>query len=141
MKDKIKVYNPQKFNVGIVLPEKPMGLNVAPGSFTYMTPDDIEYLMSISTIFQKGYLRPEETAMEVVSEMGIDVVNDPNFMDDDSLRKKLALSPKKLGEWLDTVHEPHTLDRIYTIAMGENLTMAKLKVLNEKMPEKNIFGE
>lgn len=138
---KIKVYNRQKFNVGIKTPSKPDGVNIAPGSFTYMSEDDIEYVMSVSTIFQKGYLRVEEQKTEILADMGIDVVNDPNFFDDDMIRKKLALSAKKLGEWLDTVDAEHTRDRIYDIAMNMDLSMSKLKILNEKMPERNILGE
>lgn len=138
---KIKVYNRQKFNVGIKMPSKPDGINIAPGSFTYMTEDDIEYVMSISTIFQKGYLRVEEDKTEILADMGIDVVNDPNFLDDEMIRKKLTQTPKKLGEWLDTVNSEHTMDRIYDVAMNMDLSMTRLKVLNEKMPDRNILGE
>lgn len=33
MAEKIKVYNRQKFNVGVKLLDKPDGINIAPGSF------------------------------------------------------------------------------------------------------------
>lgn len=140
METRIKVYNPQKFNIGVKLLNKPEGVNIAPGSFTYMTQDDIEFLMSQSNLFQKGYLREQEGS-NIVAELGIDTENDPNFMDDTELRKKLTLSAKKLGEWLDTVTSEHTMDRIYDIAMSMDLPMGKLKVLNEKMPDRNIFGD
>lgn len=140
MENRIKVYNRQKFNIGIKLPSKPDGLNIAPGSFTYMTRDDIEYLMSLSNLFQKGYLREEEGS-NVVAEAGIDTVNDPNFMSDAEIEKKLGASAKKVGEWLDTVDSEHTLDRIFDVAMNMNLPMNKLKVLNEKMPDRNILGD
>lgn len=32
MADRIKVYNPQKFNVGIKLQDKPNGVNIAAGT-------------------------------------------------------------------------------------------------------------
>lgn len=105
-----------------------------------MTADDIEYIMSRSNLFQKGYLREQEGST-VVSDSGIDTTNDPNFLDDEMLRKKLTQSPKKLGEWLDTVDSEHTMDRIYDIAMSMDLPMTKLKVFNEKMPDRNILGE
>lgn len=140
MENKIKVYNRQKFNIGIKLPNKPEGVNIAPGSFTYMTRDDIEYLMSLSNLFQKGYLREEEGS-NIVAEAGIDTVNDPNFLSDEELEKKMSVSAKKLGEWLATIDSEHTLDRIYDIAMNMNLPMNKLKVLSEKMPDRNIFGD
>ena len=105
-----------------------------------MTQDDIEYIMSRSNLFQKGYLREQEGST-VVADYGIDTVNDPNFLDDETLKKKLTMSAKKLGEWLDTVTAEHTLDRIYDAAMNMDLPMTKLKVLSEKMPERNILGE
>lgn len=105
-----------------------------------MTADDIEYVMSQSNLFQKGYLR-EEVGSNIVAEAGIDVVNDPNFLDDEALRKKLAMSAKKLGEWLDTVDSEHTLDRIYDIAIAMDLPMTKLRIMNKKMPHRNILGE
>jgi hypothetical protein len=105
-----------------------------------MTQDDIEYIMSRSNLFQKGYLREQEGST-VVADCGIDTVNDPNFLDDDMLRKKLTQTPKKLGEWLDTVTCEHTMDRIYDVAMTMDLPLTKLKVLNEKMPDRNILGE
>lgn len=138
--EKIKVYNLQKFNIGVKTPDKPDGMNITPGSFAFMTADDIEYLMSQSKLFQKGYLREQEGS-NIVAELGVDTQNDPNFLDDEELRKKLALSAKKFKEWLDTVTAEHTLDRIYDIAMQADLPMTKLKVLNEKMPHKNILGE
>lgn len=33
------------------------------------------------------------------------------------------------------------MDRIYDVAMEMDLPMTKLKVLNEKMPDRNILGE
>ena len=105
-----------------------------------MTQDDIEYIMSRSNLFQKGYLREQEGST-VVADFGVDTVNDPNFLDDETLRKKLTQSPKKLAEWLGTVTAEHTMDRIYDVAMEMDLPMTKLKVLNEKMPDRNILGE
>lgn len=140
MENKIKVYNRQKFNVGIKLPGMRDGVNIAPGSFTYMSRDDIEYVMSQSRLFQKGYLREEEGS-SIISEFGVDVENNPNFFDDEAIRKKLGQTPKKMKEWLCTVDSEHTMDRIYDVAMSMDLTLAKLKVLNEVMPDRNILGE
>lgn len=140
MENKIKVYNRQKFNVGIKLPGMRDGVNIAPGSFTYMSRDDIEYVMSQSRLFQKGYLREEEGS-SIISEFGVDVENNPNFFDDEAIRKKLGQTPKKMKEWLSTVDSEHTMDRIYDVAMSMDLTLAKLKVLNEVMPDRNILGE
>ena len=70
--------------------------------------------------------------------------NNPNahFSDDEDIRKHLASTPKKIGEWLDTITEPFVLDRVYDVAMSmDNLTAPKLKVLKAKMPERDFIGE
>lgn len=140
MSNKIKVYNVQKFNVGVRTPDKPDGINIAPGSFIFMTSDDIEYVMSQSRLFQLGYLREQEGST-IVAESGVDTVNDANFLDNEAIRKKLTASAKKVKEWLDGEIAGHTLDRIYDVAMSMDLPLAKLRVLHEKMPERNILGE
>ena len=139
--ERVKVFNNNKFNVGVSLLDRPLGMNINAGSFAYMTGDDIAYNMSINTLFQRGLLRVEEKAQDVLAVNGIDVTTDPNFVDDEDIRKKLALSAKKLEEWLDTVEEGYILDRIYDVAMNENLNMTKLRILQKKMPEKNFIGE
>lgn len=140
MDDKIKVYNPQKFDVGVRTPGKPDGFNITPGSFIYMSADDIEFVMSQSRLFQLGYLREQEGS-NIVAQSGYDTVNDPNFLDDDSIRKKLSQPAKRVKEWLETDMASHTLDRIYHIAMDMDLPMTKLRILDEKMPDRNILGE
>ena len=53
----VRIYNPQKFEVGIVTLDKPMGFSIAPHSFAMVTPEDVDYLNSISTVFHRGVLR------------------------------------------------------------------------------------
>ena len=74
--------------------------------------------------------------------IGIDPEHNPHFSDDEDIRKHLASTPKKIGEWLDTITEPFVLDRVYDVAMSmDNLTAPKLKVLKAKMPERDFIGE
>lgn len=140
--DKVKVFNPQKFDVGVVTLDKPLGFNIKPGSFAMMTEDDVQYLCTICDLFQRGVLRVEEEKQaEVLASVGIDIVDNADFADDEELKKKLSLSAKKLGEWLDTVNERHTLERIYDVAMGMDLGMSKIKLLQAKMPDKEFIKE
>lgn len=149
MADKIKLVNPQKFDVGVRTQDRPMGMNIKAGSFVLVSKDDVSYISSISNVIQRGLLRfenladdKEDTAHEMEMSLGIDPENDPHFADDEDIKKHLAMTPKKLGEWLDTITESFVLDRVYDVAMSmENLTAPKLKVLKNKMPDRDFIGE
>lgn len=140
MADKIRVINPQKFDVGVVTQDKPIGMNIKAGGFIMLTQDDIDYIMSISTLFQRGFLRIEETkAAEIMESIGIDVNTDPNFIDDEDIRKKLNGTAKNIEKWLNDIHEEYILDRVFDVAKDMNLNMSKIKVLQTKMPNKNFL--
>lgn len=142
MADKIRVINPQKFDVGVITQDKPIGMNIKAGGFIMLTQDDIDYIMSISTLFQRGFLRIEETkAAEIMESVGIDVNTDPNFIDDEDIRKKLNGTAKNIEKWLNDIHEEYILDRIFDVAKDMNLNMSKIKVLQTKMPSKNFLDD
>ena len=90
MADKIKLVNPQKFDVGVRTQDRPMGMNIKAGSFVLVSTDDVSYISSISNIIQRGLLRIEnlsgdtnDTAHEVEMSIGIDPEHDPHFSDDE----------------------------------------------------------
>lgn len=142
MAEKIRVINPQKFDVGVITQDKPIGMNIKAGGFIMLTQDDIDYIMSISTLFQRGFLRIEETkAAEIMESVGIDVNTDPNFIDDEDIRKKLNGTAKNIEKWLNDIHEEYILDRIFDVAKDMNLNMSKIKVLQAKMPSKNFLDD
>lgn len=142
MAEKIRVINPQKFDVGVITQDKPIGMNIKAGGFIMLTQDDIDYIMSISTLFQRGFLRIEETkAVEIMESVGIDVNTDPNFIDDEDIRKKLNGTAKNIEKWLNDIHEEYILDRIFDVAKDMNLNMSKIKVLQAKMPSKNFLDD
>ena len=141
MEDKIILRNPQKFDVGIITMAKPNGVNIKAGSFCLVNQDELNYLASICTLLQDGILTVDKEHVEAMKEIGIDPETDPNFISDEEIRKKLSGTVKKLREWLETVDKGHILDRIYDVAISMNLSADKLKVLMEKMPEKDFLGE
>lgn len=141
MEDKIVLKNPQKFDVGIVTMAKPMGVNIKAGSFCLVNQDELNYIASICTLLQDGILTVDDEHVEAMKEVGIDPKTDPNFISDDEIRKKLGGTAKKLREWLQTVDKGHILDRVYDVAVTMNLSADKLKVLTERMPDKDFLGE
>ena len=132
---KIRVYNPNKFDVGIRLLNG-TEQNVRHGSFTMLTQDDIDYIASMSKVFSKAHLRVEATEeKEVLESLGINKDEDPNFMDDIDIKKKLALSVNKLGAWLDTIEDKVLLHRIADIAKENDIPASKMKLIAAKVPE------
>lgn len=136
MSDRIRLRNPQKFNVGIITPDKPHGQNIAPGAFTIVTRDELDYLMGTSQVLHKGVLQVEgEKAEEVFETLGVEKENNANFMSDDDIKKKLSMNANQLKKWLSTTEaEPYVLNRIAEIASDMNLSMNKLQILKEKIP-------
>lgn len=136
MSERIRLRNPQKFNVGIVTPDKPHGLNIAPGAFTIVTQDEIDYLMGTSQVLHKGVLQVEgEKAEEVLENLGVEKENNANFMSDEDIKKKLSMNANQLKKWLDSTQaEPYVLNRIAEIASGMNLSMNKIQVLKDRIP-------
>ena len=136
MNERIRLRNPQKFNVGIVTPDKPYGQNIAPGAFTICNRDEIDYLMGNSTLLQKGILRVEgDKKEEVLESMGVNTENNANFMSDEDIKKKLTMNANQLKKWLDSTEaEPYVLQKVAEIASGMNLSMNKIQVLKDKIP-------
>lgn len=140
MNEKIRLRNPHKFNVGIITVDKPYGLNIAPGSFTIVSKDDVDFLMATSTLLQKGILRIEgEQKEEVLEQMGVKEEDNANFMSDEDIKKKLSGNANQLRKWLDGDIEPYVFEKIAEIADGMNLNANKLQVLKEKIPNHDFL--
>ena len=140
MNEKIRLRNPQKFNVGIITNDKPYGLNIAPGSFTIVSKDDVDFLMATSTLLQKGILRIEgDKKEEVLEQMGVKEEDNANFMSDEDIKKKLSGNVTQLRKWLDGDIEPYVMEKIAEIADGMNLNANKLQVLKEKIPNHDFL--
>ena len=137
MNERIRVRNTKKFNVGIVTPDKQYGQNIAPGAFTILNQDEIDYLIGTSTLFQKGILQVEGAQKEdILESLGVDKENNANFMSDEDSKKKLSMNTNQLKKWLDSTEaEPYVLNRIAEIASEMNLSMNKIQALKEKIPK------
>ena len=137
MEEKIRLDNPHKFSVGVVTPDKPHGQNVAPGAFIYLTKDELEYLNATSTLISTGKLRVHESPKkkEIEEDIGLDTEDNANFMSDEDIKKKLSANANQLKKWLDSVQaEPYVLQKIAEIASGMNLSMNKVQLLKDKIP-------
>ena len=137
MNERIRVKNTKKFNVGIVTPDKQYGQNIAPGAFTILNQDEIDYLIGTCTLFQRGILQIEgEQKNEILEALGVEKENNANFMSDEDIKKKLMMNANQLKKWLDSTEaEPYVLNRIAEIASEMNLSMNKIQILKDKIPK------
>jgi len=141
MNDKIILRNPNKFDVGIITPDKPNGINIRPGSFALVTQYELDYLNSICDLLTTGVLRVDDQNKEAMEKLGIDQENDPHFIKDEEIRKRLGGTAKKVREWLATIEEDHILDRICDVAKTMNLSVDKIKILQERAPHRDFLND
>lgn len=142
MSEKIKVYNKMKFNIGIKTPENQLGINIRPGSFTVLDESDIEYLMSTCTLLQRGWLQVEEKhEPEVLEKLGIEKAEAAAFMTDEEIQKKLGGNIKAMEKWLNGINDPVELNRIADIAVEQNLSLGKIKLIQAKVPNRDLSDE
>lgn len=136
MEERIKVFNPNKYDVGLKLFDG-RELVIRHGSFAKLTQDEINYVASISTTFSKGELRVDESRPEIPESLGINVEEDIHFITDEEIQKKISGSQNKLKAWLDEINDDYVLHRVADVASKMELTTGKVKILMEKIPEYN----
>lgn len=137
MEERIRLYNPHKFNVGIITPDKEHGVNIAPGAFTIVNQDELDYLIATTSLLRDGVLRVTEENKEHVEDMlGMKTEDNANFMSDEDIKKKLSGNVNQIKKWLNSGDiQPYVLEKIADIAKGMNLSMNKIQVLKEKIPK------
>lgn len=131
----IRLWNKQKFDIGVVLSDNPAGVNIGHGKFQMVSEDDLYFISATCDFLQRGLLEVEENKAQVLEDAGVVSV----AVKDDEIKKYLSGSAKKLGEWLVDINDPIVLDKIYDMATQMDLTAAKLKVLREKMPDREFI--
>lgn len=134
METRVKVWNPNKFNVGVTLFDG-RTLNIVAGSFNMLTRNDILYVSTTSTLFKRGLLRVEEEAKPVLDELGIVEENNAGFMSEEEMKKKLNMSAAKLASWMEEITDEVVLDRIAQLAKSIDLPTSKMRVVEEKVPK------
>ena len=136
--DKIRVYNPRKYDIGLVL-QSGMERVIHPGSFTPMARDDIEYAASMAPALFEGekQLRLEDRALAV--QLGFIQDESEPTLDAEEIRKKLGQRPAQIKAWLDTIQEGYLLDAICDVAATMDLPASKLQLLQDRLPEREFL--
>lgn len=132
--DTIRVNNPNPFDIGVKYFDG-REQNIKAHSFTMMSEDNIAYLSSTCTLFERGMLRIDkpEAEKKIFDEIGIVKEDNPAFMDDVDLKKKFAMSAAKIKAWLADIDDRVLLSRILEKAEEADLAASKMKVIREKV--------
>ena len=97
MEDKIVLRNPQKFDIGIITLEKPLGVNIRAGSFALVNESELNYLASTCDLLQKGMLLVDDKHKEQMLELGINPDEDVNFVTNEEIQKTLNMLSGECG--------------------------------------------
>jgi len=142
---KYRVYNRCKYDIGVNLLSGQQA-NIAAGNFIMLSVNDILYIEGLSKrkVFSAKMLVPvDENNNDVALE---DIGGYPDayatpHLSDEEIIDKLGKSAKAIGAWLDTIEEPEELHAIYKVAKELDLPASKLKILQAKMPNKDMLEE
>lgn len=127
---KVKVFNRNKFDIGIKLMNPIREQNIKAGSFTVIDEDDVYYLNTICTLFRTGKLVVE--SIEVNDNLGFTEKN-PNSITEAEIVIILKNGNfLKMKKELSMIVEPHAIALVYQTAknMANELSGAKLKYLS-----------
>jgi len=128
------------YPIGIML-QNGMSYNIRPRGFLMLSREDIEWVASIAPrLFdQERQLRISDRELAV--NLGFIDKPESKPFDDTEIRRGLSLSVRKMEEWLNGIAEPYLVDAIYEVAKTIDLPVSKIKVLQEKMPNKEFIAD
>ena len=136
--EKIRVYNPLKFNIGLILANG-TERTVLAGSYTLLTKEDIEYLASIAPKLFMGEKQLRLEDRELAVELGFIESVDQPVLNEEEIRKNLSQRVSHVKTWLDGIEEPFIIDIICDVAAQMDLPASKLQLLQERMPSREFL--
>ena len=142
---KFRVYNRCKYDIGVNLLSGQQA-NISAGNFIRLSVDDILHIEGTSKrkIFSaKMLVAVDDNNNDIDLETlgGYPDSYATPHLNDDEIEDKLSKSVKAMSAWLNTIEEPEELHAIFEVAKRMDLTASKLKVLQAKMPTKDMLEE
>lgn len=123
---KIKIKNPNNWNVGIKLLSG-VGINIKAGSIFYISKEDLEYIASMSKIFSKKHLIVEDKDFDM-SIIGIE----QDFLIDSDIIAKMKKNNAVLKKFLEEeVQDANMKRRVFNIAKELDLPVSKVRIIEE----------
>lgn len=146
VEERYRVYNRCKHAIGVQLMNN-MQLNIKPGSFQMLTAADILYIESICgtmKFFTQKMLVPVGADNKPIPLETLGMAEDTDasvHMNDDEITAMLKKPVNQVKAWLANIEDPAELHAIYLAAKQMDISSSKLKMLSEKMPEKDWLSQ
>lgn len=128
--NKIRVSNPNRHNVGVVMLNGTMR-NIPPKGFILASEDEIANWQSTTTLFTGKHLTFQND--EVRENVGL-TKEELDVQNDEEIEKILNGNLNALRKYLESVNDFHVRQRICDIAKKSDLKASRLKLLEE------VFG-
>ena len=142
---KYRVFNRCKYDIGVNLLSGQQA-NITAGNFIRLSVDDILHIEGTSKrkLFSAKLLvavddNNKDIDLETLG--GYPDTYATPHLNDSEIEDKLSKSAKSISAWLETIEEPEELHAIFEVAKHMDLTASKLKVLQAKMPTKDMLEE
>lgn len=141
-----RVFNRCKHDIGVML-STGMTTNIRSGSFAVLSANDILYIESICNrkkFFSSGMLvavddNGKDMTLEDVG--GFTDSYTEKHYDDEEIKTNLKKPFKAFESWLKKIDDPVELHSIWEIGKAMNLPASKLKVLQAKIPNKDLLDD
>jgi hypothetical protein len=136
--DRIKIYNDRRFDIGIRLPNNTERV-IPRNGYTLLTRDELEFAASLAPNLFKDekQIRLEDRAIAI--ELGFVQNENLPLFNEAEIKKQLSARIAVMKAWLDGITEPYLLAEVFDVARQMDLPASKLKVLQEKFPDRPLI--
>lgn len=143
---RFRVYNKCKHDIGVNTING-LSLNIKAGSFQLLTVNDILYIESIcrtNKFFSARMLVIVDDTGKEINLEDIGLAKDESVQEhlsDDEIFAMLKKSNKQIEAWINNIEDPAELHSIFMVAKNADISSSKLKILHDKMPDKDWLEE
>ena len=142
-----RVYNRCNYDIGITLTSGQQPI-IRVGSFLPMTVNDILYLVSIARGKKKPFSSKELVIVDdsnkelTLEDLGgyTDTYSEKHFGEKE-ITANLKKSAKQIEVWLADIEDPSELYAIHKLAKEMDLASSKMKLIEAKIPDPDMFDE
>ena len=142
-----RVYNRCNYDIGITLTSGQQPI-IRVGSFLPMTVNDILYLESIARGKKKPFSSKELVVVDdsnkelTLEDLGgyTDTYSEKHFGEKEIIAN-LKKSAKQIEAWLADIEDASELYAIHKVAKEMDLASSKMKLIEAKIPDPDMFGD